>query len=263
MPDIAAHREMGGRVLAQLPFSLEEGAFRAGLYGPDPWLLYRFWLPMRRRRVKIRGKVMHRERTGEFLEALAGECVGNSWMLAYTAGCVCHWRLDAAAHPYIIRRGKEKRGGHASLERELDRRVDGGPRPATRVKVQPLPREMREALERAYGVYGWRGAWKDLNKALRDTERFLWLAEDPHGVLKLLLGWHAGARSYLYSWHEPWDDPENNSHRYGAESFTEMMNRSVEEAAGWVMKLWEYAQGKGPKPVFPEESYEGGNPSVA
>ena len=54
MPDIAIHNAMGDAVLIRLPVeitaAIDYEIFRFAVMGPDPYLVYRFFLPGRFRR---------------------------------------------------------------------------------------------------------------------------------------------------------------------------------------------------------------------
>ena len=265
MPDIAMHRHMGQMVLERLPFSVDRDAFLLGVKGPDDWYSTRMLHPKARRHFYRLGLSMHRNGTGAFLGKLAEYSRGNEAMFAFTAGFIAHWCLDKTAHPYIEYRAEEKPFGHTLIERELDRRIDPSPRPLTKVKLTSYPPAMKEGLEAAYALAGLENSWDALNRAARDTWRFQWFVEDPHGILKALIRRPCKARAYLYSWHEPWDDPENLSHKewyYPADpsitstaSFPELVEKAVSEACGWIEKLHAWVCGNGDLPVFPDQSY--------
>ena len=268
MPDIAMHRHMGRMVLERLPFSVDRDCFLLGVKGPDDWYSTRMLHPKARRHYYRLGLAMHRNGTAAFFGKLAENCRGSEALFAFTAGFLAHWCLDKTAHPYIEYRAKEKPFGHTLIERELDRRTDPSPRPLTGVKLTAYPEAMRQGLEVAYALFGLKDAWPALNRAAKDTWRFQRLVEDPRGILKALIRRPCKARAYLYSWHEPWDDPENLSHRQwynpadpsltSCASFPELVEKAVAEACGWIEQLHAYAFGDGPLPVFPNQSYVSG-----
>ena len=107
--------------------ALHKGAYAMGLAGPD--LFFYSIYELARPGMTI-GRIMHKYRTGLFLrnlyeeaEKLAGQkkCAA----LAYFAGFVGHYSLDASCHPFIYlatNRGSESMslGRHFRLEAALD-----------------------------------------------------------------------------------------------------------------------------------------------
>lgn len=123
MPNYYAHLRFGGQVLGALspevrgPLLPFRPAFDLGCLGPDPLYF------SGRRAVRAEGRALHRLPGGAVLEDLRRRLAADPAQLAYGAGFFCHYALDAACHPYIVRTG-----GHLPLEAGLDRallRADG------------------------------------------------------------------------------------------------------------------------------------------
>ncbi len=105
MPDIAMHHTFGREVLEILPEAIQkemtEAPYSFALYGPDPWFMYKIGTKTR----EGRGRRMHTTKTGAFLTALAEKAKDGTDprnLFSYLAGFLCHYALDATAHPYII-----------------------------------------------------------------------------------------------------------------------------------------------------------------
>ena len=193
MPDIVVHAAMGERVYAAQGQGLDRDIFAFGLLGPDPYLFYRFYVPPFRHRANRYSSVMHRQRTGDFLLALARRARGDGDVLAWLAGFVCHYALDAGTHPFIIDRANGDHARHMAIEHRLDREFGG------QVRIPPfLPERMRSAVGGAIReIYGWDDAWEKLKQGHADMTPFYKLALDEHGALNTLFGWMGGAPAML------------------------------------------------------------------
>ena len=127
MPDVVIHAKFGREVRQALPDEirsrLEDVPYTFALFGPDVWFMYQPW-----KRREGRGRRMHTTRPGAFLMALADRAASRESpdaLFSYLAGFLCHYALDAAAHPYIIWKTEfEKKlpRGHMSFEHSLDYR---------------------------------------------------------------------------------------------------------------------------------------------
>ncbi len=271
MPDLVVHRSMGEKVLSRLPFDMpEKEIFRYALSGPDDWSCCRFYLPWRWLRYRRRAGIMHEQKTGVFLNALAetakqAEGREKDLLFAYTAGFLCHFYLDSTAHPYILRRTERNSSNHTAFERELDRlemeRMGiRGRRPVSGLlTVDELPVEMKAGLEKAYGVYGWDDTWRGLNMAMRDARRFLRLTEDPYGLWNRAFFWSRRMQVFSYRHREyAYQDPENESRAYGEESFSEIVERSAFAAAERIILLRQSVYRGGPWAGMADISYTTG-----
>lgn len=251
MPDIVNHYLLGDRVYASLSEE-NRSAIRRDVYdlatiGPDVWFSYRFWMPPKKAGMPRRGSIMHHEKTGDFLAALADGCrnavrngkrEASDHLFSYLAGTICHYALDGAAHPFIVYHagvydGTEKtrvaRGNHMALERALDhlalkrwgKTLREKPINRFPLRIRRMPNDMRDGVNEAYrSVYGWENVWDTLNVCTLDQRRFYALAQDPHGLLKRVLlradngtaGQDLRVISY-YGMERPDLDVENGGHR--------------------------------------------------
>lgn len=75
-------------------------AFYAGANGPDLFFFYRAWTKKRDPDLPALGVRMHREQCGEFLLSLVTHAETPA-QKGYVLGFLCHYALDALAHPYI------------------------------------------------------------------------------------------------------------------------------------------------------------------
>ena len=127
MPDVVIHAEFGREVRQALPDNirsvLEDAPWTFALFGPDVWFMYQPW-----KRREGRGRRMHTTRPGAFLMALADRAASLSSpdaLFSYLAGFLCHYALDAAAHPYVVYKTEWETKlprGHMSFEHSLDYR---------------------------------------------------------------------------------------------------------------------------------------------
>ncbi|MBR2572026.1 MAG: zinc dependent phospholipase C family protein [Clostridia bacterium] len=184
MPDIIVHTGMGREVLSRLGLRLNADVYRFGLLGPDPFLFYRFYVPPFWHAANRYSSVMHRERTGDFLAALALRCREEPELFAYLAGFLCHYALDSAAHPFILRKANHSRTMHMAIEHRLDTLYGG------EIDIPPfLPERLKAGVGGCIGaVYGWSDAWEKLQQGHADMFPFYRLAGDRNGTLNRLLG---------------------------------------------------------------------------
>lgn len=233
MPDFAVHyafgQEVRGALAPETADRLREAPYIFGLFGPDPWFMYHLW-----ERGRGRGRTMHTRKTGAFLTALAVQAreaegaEAREQIFSYLAGFLCHYALDAGAHPYIIYETTErcrKKRAHQAMERTMDvremtRQGDWGGRHPLTEKYYPrlrLPPEMRAAMDAAYRqVYGWEHAWRTENRCYALYRQVYRRMENPRGWVTRLarkegreaLQAFSYAGSYLRD-----ADVENNEHR--------------------------------------------------
>ena len=267
MPDTAVHASFGQEVLRSLDGRVREtivsAPYQIALFGPDLWFV-RFPAGKHGKR----GRRMHTDRTGDFLCALArhardGSCPET--MFSYLAGFLCHYALDAATHPYVIRKTTGEgvpSGAHRAFEHTLDilelQRLGlwEGRHPLTR-SLMPrlrLPREMREDLDAAYReVYGWKNSYRELNR-LYPLFRFLYARmENPKGLAAFLarLTGKPVFRSLAYS--ESWyngTDVENSGgetwihsydeSRHSAATFAHLREQARERAVTLINACYRY-----------------------
>ena len=264
MPDVAVHFAFGTQVMNQLSEAtrgkIQNGPYRFALLGPDVWFMHKPWI-----RQDGRGRRMHTTRCGAFLSTLAlhvaksGDPDGG---FSYLAGFLCHYALDATAHPYIIFRTTKEfplPGAHRAFEHSLDicelqRQGTWGerhPMTAHGFGANRLPGSIRTTLDETYReVYGWARAWSTLNRAYL-LFRFLYrLMENPRGLGVLLTRLtHAPAlQSVIYA-ESPFAgiDVENQEHRVWCHShdaslqYSDSFQELREQAAAWASEMIEAA----------------------
>ena len=268
MPDPVVHTVFGKEVKERLSPEAREALVPApysfALYGPDPWFGYKPWT----QRKKGRGRVMHTVKTGEFLTALAEQAkTGKSRaeMYSYLAGFLCHYALDAAAHPYIIRKTVTDYPyprAHMGFEHTLDNRQmerdghAGETHPLTDhyyLDFQ-LPAAMEEDLNRVYKrVYGWDDCYRLLNRSSRIFRAFFRVMENPRNLPGIAAKHQTkgGLRSMTYSNSYFRDaDVENVGHAEWAhshddtilsrESFAELKEKGARRAVRMIEAAYRY-----------------------
>lgn len=248
MPDLVAHYYLGHRVFDTLPPEMQQKINRP-LYdfttaGPDAWFSIGFPVK-KRRKLLVRGKVMHTQKTGEFLQCLAEQAkkrpASRDDLFSYLAGFLCHYWLDSFCHPYIMTKTGEYdpadastlryRGQHIRFERAIDSHfirtyfhaVPWRFSPFRRIlTLRTLPESLRDGLNEAHeAVYGFENAYDDLCCSVTDERHFFFCAFDRFGILYRLLdrldkGVSAmDLKQYSY-WHKDIDpavfDVMNESH---------------------------------------------------
>ncbi len=228
MPDIVVHASFGREVRQALPeeirAKLADAPYTFALFGPDLWFMYRPW-----KRREGRGRTMHTTKPGAFLMALADrvrESAAPEDLFSYLAGFLCHYALDAAAHPYVIHITEEKAvfpRGHMSFEHSLDvqelRRagLEGRRHPVTDFYFPRcrLPGSIREDIDTVFrSVYGWENCWNALNRSAGRHRLVYRVIENPAGLFSRLarLTKQPHLKSFSYSEsHFSGADVENNS----------------------------------------------------
>lgn len=267
MPDPVQHTVFGKEVRERLSpearNALVPEPYSFALYGPDPWFGYKPWI-----RREGRGRAMHTIKTGTFLTALAEQAkTGKSRaeMYSYLAGFLCHYALDTAAHPYIIRRTETDYPvprAHMGFEHELDERQmardghAGEAHPLTDhyyLDVR-LPAVMEEDLNRVYEtVYGWKDCFRELNRSARIFRLFFRKMENPRGLPGCLARHQTkgGLRSLTYTNSYFRDaDVENEGHEEWAhshdgtilsrESFAELKEKGAKRAVRMIEAAYRY-----------------------
>lgn len=275
MPDVVVHYAMGQQtkmlLAPEIREKIRETPFTVGFFGPDPWFMYKPW-----QHGYGRGRTMHTRNTGAFLKGLADEArvhrgsEQGELLFSYLAGFMCHYMMDAAAHPYIIWKTStldSRSQAHRAFEHTLDllemeRAGRGeGKHPITEYYVPKLklPEEMKEGLDRVYlRIYGWKKAWKRANQCYNLFRKLYRMIENPKGLPAWLPGHRESNFLKGFSYPESFyngEDVENNSHRewhnaYDPESvsrkdFAEMRREAAEKAAGMIAAARSYMDGTG------------------
>ncbi len=212
MPDLITHFYFGETVLAALPAPtaahIDPKIYGFTCAGPDVWFSIGF-TGGRFKPLAGRGGIMHREKTGAYLMALAEQArrgPARDAMFSYLAGFLCHYCLDSRCHPYIMTvtgnydgtdATRRYRGAHTRLERAIDSfvlRTKYGcipwhfPFRRRVLRLDALPEELRKGLNAAHeSVYGWPGCFDELQRCVRDQRLFYALIRDRTGLLTRLL----------------------------------------------------------------------------
>lgn len=271
MPDSVTHHYFGHQVLERLPAEIrgkiDPGIYDRALQGPDPWSTIGFY-GGGKKPLAVRSNVMHKTETGRFLVELSRMTAEypEAPVFSVLAGFLCHYCLDANAHPYIICKGGDydgtpetvdHKGGHVRLERSIDSRyIRKGygavpwhfSIPRRIMGLKRFPEALREPLDRAMKeVYGWDGGFDDLNRAMRDERLFYGLMQDPLGLVHLLLRPLSRGKTnfcmysyfrrdtdgekldYMNQKRQPWNHP-NDPDLTSTDSFSDLYDRALEEA---------------------------------
>lgn len=114
MPDIWTHILCGNKSIAALDneelcseIKNRINIYKLGTQGPDIFYYYKFWKGFNTKGEKILGKLMHTNRTGEFLisclKYLKKQHHSSNYfeLLVYVLGFISHYSLDSIAHPFI------------------------------------------------------------------------------------------------------------------------------------------------------------------
>ena len=129
MPSTYAHYRFGQLVLDQLSASQKliieknRDLYDIGLHGPDILFYYR---PVKSNPICKSGYAMHEEKGEKFFEEarrIYQENNGSDADIAYLYGFICHFALDARAHPYVEKYVREKQVSHTRIEVEFDRHL--------------------------------------------------------------------------------------------------------------------------------------------
>ncbi len=290
MPEIAVHHFFGVRILQNLPPEISgrilPDLFLTGTRGPDPLGIVRFWCPPVWKHLHGRSSVMHNRYSGIFFRRLVQEIRKQTGepreqLFSYTCGFLTHYFLDSICHPYVIYRtghGKGCAGNHRSMEHALDRLVleqnglELPDRPISRkiLLKNGLPKTVKQSVDAVYAdVYGWRDAWRQINRALKDERRFVRLTEDPKGILaRIARGGTMASLSYAedayadadigneqhLEWHNPYEPAAVSN-----QSFAELTETAEQQVIQAICDLYQYLEGNGPYPSsIGDRSYESG-----
>lgn len=173
MPASYAHFRLGREIFPRLEGSVRAAAeafpqlYDIGLHGPDVLFYHK---PLKATRLNRMASPLHDKSGRAFFRRAAAvlrESDDRRASLAYAAGCLCHFALDAVCHGYVEEVHRSGRVSHAAIEADLDREllVRDGKAPfrhrmaahihATRENARRIapfyprvsPEEMREALQ--------------------------------------------------------------------------------------------------------------------
>ena len=75
-------------------------SFILGANGPDPLFCYQMHNPLRKYNLSDLGSIMHKEKTGQFLQNLF-RLAQTDAQKDYCLGFLCHYSMDSTIHPYV------------------------------------------------------------------------------------------------------------------------------------------------------------------
>ncbi|HML46654.1 MAG TPA: zinc dependent phospholipase C family protein [Clostridia bacterium] len=257
------------RALVQAGIDLPERllpACRMGAQGPDLLFGYRLITLEHGISYSPFGRMMHTERTGDFLCAFAEQAAGDEAVRAFVLGFIAHYATDTALHPYVY----GNRIPHLALEKRMDRalyRKMGGHGIPRYNEFMEQTHEQWEGIAKAWGraaqdVYPGSGLDASvLLQAFQDMERLTPLMQSR---LKILYGiaW-GGERLFkkpgfltghiitigaekedvLNLSRRPWYSPYEPA-RCRNESVLDLMDRSVDSASRWMTLVQACWQGE-------------------
>ncbi len=221
MADFLTHILLADAVLDRLEsrrilesVTKKRSLYHLGAQGPDPLFFYNCFPGSGKGLLKGLGEVMHRQKTGAFLQygfrRLQNVSYDKNWMdlAIYLCGFICHFTLDRMLHPYVYwatdqwiwgMDGTPRKVTHQQVEMALDvilwkelKRT-----PAYKVKTRKLvdigshwPSGVASFLVEAFvELYGIEADQKELNKILSGFYRGHDLLFDPKGWKKALINW--------------------------------------------------------------------------
>ncbi len=124
MPAVATHYKFGQLVLENLPTNIKKAIakhkslFDLATQGPDILFYHNV---LKRDAVVDLGVGIH-SRSGEqfFGDILERRLTKKPQVMAYVLGCFCHYSLDVACHPYVIKASQNGDVMHRVLESDMD-----------------------------------------------------------------------------------------------------------------------------------------------
>lgn len=99
-------------------------ALTAGSEGPDPFFFSLIPMPGALYAPTL-GSMMHTQKTGDFLLALAKACAASDVTRAYCCGFLSHYAADTTFHPFVYAHSRDEQGRysgtvHCTLEHALE-----------------------------------------------------------------------------------------------------------------------------------------------
>lgn len=151
MPAVYAHYRMGMALLPTMPADVRRTIqrfrrlFDVGLHGPD--ILF-YHNPVIRTNIGALGSKFHDQTGREFFQRSCRitRLEKSEAAQAYLYGVLCHYVLDSACHPFVIRQVSRGVAVHTQIEAEFDRfllEADG--------KLPPESQDLSTHLQLTYG----------------------------------------------------------------------------------------------------------------
>lgn len=174
MPAGFAHDSFGKIVYKELPDAMRlrlgiyQDQFRFGLQGPD--VLFHYNLT-NYNRVNTRGVEIHKEPARKLFEPAIQYCKENgidNSLYGYMMGCVCHFALDSAAHPYVNASVDDFGASHSEIESEFEKyllkKAGRDPHRYSISHLIPKDRETARAMQIMYRDF----TEKEMMRAMKD-----------------------------------------------------------------------------------------------
>lgn len=220
MPDVFTHILCGHDIVQGLEQSWrtiileKEKLFNLGCQGPDMFFYNDFISFAKTKRGLKFGRMMHREKTGDFLiesinylkEKMTNQADFNL-LFTYISGLICHFGLDRKAHPYIYyHSGKQEKskpetrkygGYHKRLELIIDT-ILMKERKSLESHRYPVYEEINIGTSIPKSIidyyvctlsktYNPKEIINFINDSYRDMKTVLMLSYDPSGIKKTLM----------------------------------------------------------------------------
>ena len=149
MPYLYAHTQFGLTVRDRLPAPLsgllhsQHAAYLCGLIGPDVYFFDRLPPPITRKHEKRTGNALHNAPASRVFAALGPLVRGDDALTAYALGFLCHYALDAAAHPFVesAHRGLDHTRFEMALELPFSARLSTDAQPCAKIAPQRSARD--------------------------------------------------------------------------------------------------------------------------
>lgn len=220
MPDVFTHILCGHDAIQGLDqswrtiISKKEKLFNLGCQGPDMFFYNDFMPFIKRKRGLKFGRMMHVEKTGDFLIESINYIKENAsnetdfdLLFTYISGLICHFGLDRKAHPYIYyHSGKHEKnnpetrkysGYHKRLELIIDT-ILMKERKGLESHRHPIYKEidigtsLPKSIVNYYvctlsKTYNPKEIINFINDSYKDMKTVLKLAHDPSGIKKFLM----------------------------------------------------------------------------
>ncbi len=245
----------------------EMPSFLLGAQGPDLFFFYGIFPPWRTHALNLDGAALHGQSGALWARALLRYCArAGATARAWTLGYLCHWSTDAACHPYVRSRERERPYAHGLLEMGADTmlfRARGGKgTPRHLAYIADIDAMGREELAQMFAATvpdalpGRRVGIAEARRNFADAHRLHSFLYSPDGRRYRAIGRLEGllGKRGLVTGHLPpvipeMDDPLNERHAaWGCEgrtdSYPELIEAAAGRAAGWMKLALAYWEGK-------------------
>lgn len=213
---------------------LLRAALVAGSEGPDPFFFSLLPVPGAPSAPKL-GSMMHTQKTGDFLIALAKACAQSDLARAYCCGFFSHYAADTTFHPFIYAHSRAENGEysgtiHCTLEHALETQLyrrrghdDGVPQQMagyislTKANKDELALALSTALDRVFPEH--KLGLARVRRSFEDAAFFCSLLRSPSGRRYRAFGAAAGLfgldkalHAHMMPAQPPQEDIANDAH---------------------------------------------------